>query len=42
MAVFRIKNRSSILGAIEEYDRLGQTAFLSKYGFGKSRGYFKV
>jgi 5-methylcytosine-specific restriction protein A len=30
----------SVLAAITEFDQLGREAFLKKYGFGKSRGYF--
>lgn len=29
-----------VLSAISEFDELGREAFLKKYGFGKSRGYF--
>jgi len=29
----------AVLKAIGEYDRLGQTAFLSRYGFGKARNF---
>jgi 5-methylcytosine-specific restriction protein A len=30
---------SAVAAAIEEFDRLGRTAFLRKYGFGMARGY---
>lgn len=32
--------RPSVLQAIAEFDRLGRDAFLRKYGFGRSTGYF--
>lgn len=31
---------AAVLAAIGEFDELGREAFLKKYGFGKSRGYF--
>ena len=34
--------RQSVLSAIEEFDRLGQTSFLEKYGFGAARSYVLV
>lgn len=39
MNVHRLKDRSAVDSAIREFDRLGRTAFLEKYGFGKSREY---
>jgi hypothetical protein len=27
--------------ALDEFDRLGQDAFLAKYGFGRAREYFR-
>jgi hypothetical protein len=32
----------AILDAVAEYDRLGQDAFLHRYGFGAARKYFLV
>ncbi len=32
-------NKKAVLSAIAEYDRIGQDAFLNKYGFGKARTY---
>ena len=37
-----IRNRESILKAIEEYDRLGRDGFLEQYGYGQARNYFLV
>ncbi|WP_371480561.1 HNH endonuclease [Kitasatospora sp. NBC_00315] len=34
--------RESVLKAVDEYDRLGQDAFLSTYGFGQARNYLLV
>ena len=31
---------ADVLTTVEEYDRLGRTEFLAKYGYGKSRSYF--
>ena len=39
MALADLTQRS-ILTATSEFDRLGRDAFLAKYGFGRSRGYF--
>lgn len=33
-------DRTAVLRAIEEFDRLGQDAFLQQHGFGRSRSYF--
>ena len=35
-----ITKKSSLLKSIQEYDRIGQEAFLDKYGYGPSRDYF--
>jgi hypothetical protein len=35
----RLKNPAAIQAALEEFVRLGRTAFLERYGFGKSRDY---
>lgn len=40
MGLSDIRNPESVLKAIREYDRIGQDAFLKKYGFGKARDYF--
>jgi hypothetical protein len=32
--------KDAVLKTVEEFDELGRDAFLVKYGFGKSRGYF--
>ncbi|MDN3276891.1 HNH endonuclease signature motif containing protein [Frankia sp. RB7] len=32
--------KAAVLEAINEFDEIGRDAFLTKYGFGKSRGYF--
>jgi hypothetical protein len=42
MALTDITSPQAILDAVAEYDRLGQTAFLQKYGFGQAREYFLV
>ncbi|MGR8953246.1 MAG: DUF3883 domain-containing protein [Gammaproteobacteria bacterium] len=39
MSIQEINDPAAILAAIEEYDRVGRTYFLEKYGFGKSRQY---
>jgi hypothetical protein len=33
---------SSIVKAMDEFDSLGQTEFLSRYGYGKARDYFLI
>jgi hypothetical protein len=35
-----ITSRQAILDAVAEYDRIGQEAFLDRYGFGKAREFF--
>lgn len=35
----RLRERASVLRACEEYDRLGQHAFLETYGFGEATHY---
>lgn len=42
MALSEIRNRNSILAAVEEFDEIGRKAFLRKYGFGPARLYFLV
>ena len=32
--------RDAILAALDEFDAIGRPAFLKKYGFGRSRGYY--
>jgi hypothetical protein len=39
MSIQRLKDPEAINSAIREFDRLGRTAFLKKYGFGKAREY---
>ncbi|MGC5805740.1 DUF3883 domain-containing protein [Ralstonia pseudosolanacearum] len=39
MGIQQLKNPDSIKLALEEFDQLGRTAFLEKYGFGRSRDY---
>lgn len=39
MPLSAIRDRSSVLRAIEEFDRLGRDGFLAKYGFGHARAY---
>jgi hypothetical protein len=39
MAFSDITSRQAVLDAIAEYDRLGQAAFLDKYGYGEARYY---
>lgn len=39
MPQFRLVTRIHVLSAIREYDQLGADEFLSKYGFGRERGY---
>ncbi len=38
-SVRRLTSRDAVLQAMELYDRLGAEEFLSRYGFGRSRGY---
>jgi len=33
-------NSSAVQAALDEFDRIGREAFLSKYGYGKARSYF--
>ena len=35
----RLQSRSAIQAALEEFVRIGRSAFLQRYGFGKSRDY---
>src|SRR5262249_21947826 len=39
MALSDLTSRDAVLAALAEYDRLGQDAFLAKYGFGRAREY---
>lgn len=39
MAIGKLKSREAVLAAIKEFDAVGRTYFLEKYGFGKSREY---
>lgn len=40
MPLSELTSREAVRSAAAEYDRIGQEAFLSKYGFGKAREYF--
>jgi hypothetical protein len=40
MALRDITSRQAILDAVAEYDRIGQVAFLKRYGFGRAREFF--
>lgn len=39
MPITDLRNRDAVIAALAEFDSLGQTAFLKKYGFSKSREY---
>lgn len=39
MSIQKLKDRQAVLTALREFDTLGRTGFLEKYGFGKSREY---
>jgi hypothetical protein len=40
MALSKLTSRVAVLKALDEFDRLGRTVFLSKYGFHEAREYF--
>jgi hypothetical protein len=40
MSLSNMKSKDAILKAMKEFDNIGRTAFLIKYGFGKSKEYF--
>jgi len=40
MALRDLSSRAAVLQAIAEYDRIGQDAFLQRYGFGRARQYY--
>lgn len=42
MSLGELTSRDAVLKAIKEYDDLGRDAFLSRYGFGKSRSYVLI
>jgi hypothetical protein len=42
MASLNDITRDAVLKAIDEYDELGQDAFLSRHGFGLARSYFLI
>ena len=42
MTLGDLTSRDAVLEAIGEFDRLGQAAFLAKYGYGPSRRYLLV
>jgi hypothetical protein len=35
-------SRADVIGAMEEYDRLGQDQFLAEYGFGRATAYLLI
>jgi hypothetical protein len=37
-----VTNKTSVLAAINEFDQIGRTEFLTKYGYGKAKEYFLV
>lgn len=39
MSIGKLKSREAVLAAMKEFDAVGRTYFLEKYGFGKSREY---
>lgn len=39
MSINRLQSPAAVVAAIQEFDRVGRTYFLEKYGFGKSREY---
>lgn len=39
MSLSELTSREAVLAAIQEYDRLGQAAFLAKYGYSPARRY---
>lgn len=39
MGIQEIRDPAAIRAAMDEYDRVGRTYFLEKYGFGKARDY---
>ena len=42
MALGDLSSRAAVLQALADYDRLGQEAFLQRYGFGRARQYLLV
>lgn len=42
MALKDVTDRSAVPQAMAEYDELGETEFLDKYGFGGARYYFLI
>ncbi|HEY0601854.1 MAG TPA: hypothetical protein VGD58_03030 [Herpetosiphonaceae bacterium] len=40
MALTDLTSSDAVLRAVEEYDEIGQDAFLTKYGFGRAREFF--
>lgn len=40
MSIADLTSARAVNAALDEYDRLGRDAFLSRYGFGKAREYF--
>jgi hypothetical protein len=39
MNLGKLQDPTAVTAAIDEFERLGRTSFLEKYGFGKSREY---
>ncbi len=42
MALSDLSAPAAVLRALEEYDDIGQAAFLDRYGFGRARSYFVI
>ena len=42
MTLAQLTDRSAVLAAMDEFDRIGRETFLSRYGFRKSRKYFLI
>lgn len=40
MPLNKVTSPEAVLQAVQEFDRIGRDAFLAKYGFARSRGYF--
>ena len=42
MGLSDITSRQAVLDAVDEFERLGRSTFLKRYGFGQSRDFFLV
>lgn len=42
MTLARLTDRSAVLAAMDEFDRIGRETFLQRYSFGKPRQYLLV